>query len=59
MEWLLIITILGGADRADVRAGHLATAPLCQMAGMGIAAAITEQVPQVDVRWTCVPGGAV
>lgn len=51
--WMLVLTISGESDQAEVRAGLLATEPLCEMAGAGIAAALTERVAGVVVTWTC------
>lgn len=53
--WLLVLTVSGDVDTVQVRAGAMATEPLCQMAGDGVATELMRRVDGVTVTWTCQP----
>ncbi len=56
MEWLLILT-LGVADRPSVQVpvGLMRDEQTCNVAGIGMTAALETSNPGLDVAWTCLP----
>ena len=51
----LVLTPVDGGATVTVFAGVLTTAPLCRMAGAGIAREVQAEVPQLVVSFTCQP----
>lgn len=58
-HWLLVFTIISGAEVSRLPVGEIVDERTCQFAGMAMAAFIIGASPGITVQVSCIPGEPV
>lgn len=53
MTWFLVLIIVSGGEVSHIKAGTMASEPICNIAGAGMGTVMHQANPAIGVGWVC------